>query len=145
MRFFPLRCCALRFLLPIVTACGGYGTGGGYGGMYGGAPATCPDGTLVVNVGTGPYGMSFSPAAINIHVNDTVCWTWLSGPHSVVSGTSCTANSLFCSPAGTNCAAAPAEGPGAFYMHKFTSPGTFPYFCGFHCAQGMIGSVTVLP
>ncbi len=147
LRFSPLKSRALSLpLLFLASACG-YGPGGSYGGAYGGGgmPAACPPGTQVVTVGAGPYGMSFSPASITIHVNDTVCWTWLDGPHSVVSGTSCTANDVFCSPVDTNCASAPGEGLGAAYTHKFTSSGTFPYFCGFHCAMGMVGSVTVAP
>ena len=145
MRTFVLQSrVALLLLVPLSLACGGYGNGG-YGSMYGGMPASCPAGTQVVNVGAGPNGMSFSPAAINVHVGDTVCWTWLGGPHSVVSGTSCTADNLFCSPADASCAAAPGEGLGSLYVHKFTSTGTFPYFCSFHCAMGMVGTVTVSP
>lgn len=127
---------ALAFLL--VSACGVYDSNYGM-------PAPCPQGTHVITVGSGPYGMSFSPAATTVHANDTVCWTWAGGPHSVVSGTSCIADNAFCSPGDTNCAIAPTAGLGTLYTHKFTSTGTFPYFCGVHCAMGMAGTVTVVP
>ncbi len=145
MRSLPWRSVALAFLL--FSACGGYGSNNGVG--YGGMPASCPAGTQAVIVGSGPYGMSFSPAGLTIHLNDTVCWTWAGGPHSVVSGTvsgaSCIADNAFCFPANTNCAAVPTAGLGTLYMHKFTSTGTFPYFCSVHCTMGMVGSITVLP
>ena len=153
MHFPPLKSRTLSLpLLFLASACG-YGSGDGYGGgggAYGGGggggmQAQCPAGTQVVTVGAGPYGMSFSPASINIHVNDTVCWTWVGGPHSVVSGTACTADNVFCSPVDTNCANAPGEDVGAAYTHKFTTAGTFPFFCSFHCAMGMVGSVNVQP
>ncbi len=140
MRFFPWRSGALAFLL--ITSCGGYGPSNGAG--YGGMPASCPAGTQIVTVGAG-YGTSFSPMTLAIHVNDTVCWTWAGGPHSVVSGTACTADNTFCSPTDTSCATPATSGLGAIYTHKFTSAGTFPYYCSVHCAMGMIGTITVTP
>ena len=152
MRFPPSKSHALTLPLLLLASACGYsnpvgGYGGGYGGAYGGGgtAAACPPGTQVVAVGAGPDGISFDPASVTIHVNDTVCWTWLDGPHSVVSGTPCVADNAFCSPVDTACASAPGEDIGAAYTHKFTAPGTFPYFCGFHCSLGMVGSVTVLP
>lgn len=116
-----------------------------YGMTSAGTPAPCPAGTQVVTVGAGATGMSFSPASLTVHANDTVCWTWASGPHSVVSGTACTASGAFCSPSDAGCAAAPTAGPGTIYTHRFASTGTFPYFCSVHCAMGMTGTITVVP
>ena len=41
------------------------------------------------------------------------------------------------------CAGAPTSVQGATYDHRFTTAGTFPYFCRPHVGAGMIGSVTV--
>jgi hypothetical protein len=42
---------------------------------------------------------------LNIHMGDTVRWTWASSGHSVSSGDPCTINGQFCSPDNTNCQA----------------------------------------
>jgi len=57
----------------------------------------------------------------------------------------CTADGKFCSPSDMSCATAPTSGVGATYEHKFTTAGTYPYFCAPHCSVGMTGTVTVTP
>ncbi len=90
--------------------------------------------------------LTFSPKNLTIAVGDTVEWVWLSGGHNVVSGTDtaagCAADGKFCSPADSNCGAAPIAFPGAIYTHTFTAAGTFPYFCAVHCGLGMDGVIT---
>jgi plastocyanin len=65
----------------------------------------------------------------------TVEWRWVSGSHSVTSG-SC---SVSCSPDGQFDS---GIGAGMTFTHLFPSAGTFPYFCQVHGAM-MSGTVTV--
>jgi plastocyanin len=79
----------------------------------------------------------FVPDAVQAAPGDSVVWTNTAAiQHTVTSGTSCTANGEFNS--GT-------MNPSQTFVRVFTSEGSFPYFCTFHCAFGMIGSVTVAP
>ena len=80
---------------------------------------------------------------LNIAVGDTVRWTWASDFHSVTSGTSCTANGQFCSPANMNCDAGVLNDTGFVYEFTFTQPGMYQYFCALHCFAGMTGVVNV--
>jgi len=78
---------------------------------------------------------AFQPQTVTINAGDTVIWT-LSGtaPHTVTSGPGCSADGMFNS--GT-------LGSAPFSI-TFNTPGTFPYFCSFHCASfGMTGTVIV--
>jgi plastocyanin len=115
--------------------------------------AVAPSGQTV-NVAVGPNGtFSFAPQTVTISAGDTVLWTWMSGPHTVTSGScsgsTCTADGQFCSvPAGTSqdpatCASTGyAQGAGATFSETFTSAGTFPYYCTVHGAI-MTGMVIV--
>jgi plastocyanin len=85
----------------------------------------------------------FMPSTVTIHVGDIVKWTWDTGGHTVTSGSSCTADNVFCSPSNTNCSSGATSNAGATYSHTFTGTGTFPYFCIPHCSFGMTGSVVV--
>jgi glucose/arabinose dehydrogenase len=87
-----------------------------------------------VSVDVGPNGsMSFSPDPVSISAGDTVQWSWKSSPHSVTAG-------------------APGNQTGAFdsgvhnapftFMHTFSNPGSFPYYCTYHGAI-MSGTVEV--
>lgn len=99
---------------------------------------------MTVTVMVGPDGTTtFSPSDLTIHVGDTVEWMWASSFHNVVSGTTCTADGLFCSPSDSNCALAPLLNQGSTYSHTFTAAGTFPFFCSAHCSFGMVGTITV--
>ena len=82
--------------------------------------------------GTG-LGAHFNPLNVDIHVGDTVQWSWVDGVHSVVSGNGSTgiANGIFNS--GVH------SGPYAF-SHTFPSVGTFPYFCAVHRRPDVYGN-----
>jgi len=76
---------------------------------------------------------SFSPATQTVQVGDVVHWAF-EGTHTVTSGTTCTSDGKFNS--GT-------KNTGDTYDFTFTSIGSFPYFCTFHCSMGMTGTITV--
>src|SRR5207248_5127393 len=75
-------------------------------------------------LGTGIAG-HFHPVNVDIHVGDTVQWSWADGVHSVVSGDGNTGNANGIFNSGVH------DGPYAF-SHRFPSVGTFPYFCAVH-------------
>jgi plastocyanin len=50
-------------------------------------------------------GFAFVPDTLNIHMGDTVPWTWASSGHSVSCGDPCTIDGQFCSPDNINCQA----------------------------------------
>src|SRR4051812_21424197 len=61
----------------------------------------------IFDVAVGPsFQLIFSPNEVDIHVGDTVRWTWGSDGHSVTSGENCAANLAYCSPSDTNCGTA---------------------------------------
>ncbi len=101
-----------------------------------------PETTVTVFVGMGK--LVFSPRVANIRVNDTVHGVWSTSLHSVVSGTACTANNLFCSPANTSCATSPTSRAGPTFDRTFSAAGSFPYFCRPHCVAGMVETLNVL-
>jgi plastocyanin len=83
---------------------------------------------------------AFNPAAITIHVGQTVMWrNDDTVPHTTTSG-SC-----------PNGVCAPMPGwdsgtlnPGQSFSHQFTTMGTFPYYCRIHGAM-MQGTIVVMP
>lgn len=72
---------------------------------------------------------AFNPPSVNIHVNDSVVWTWI-GPtvHTATSNTGLWDSGLL-------------NTPNAKFTHTFSSSGSFPYFCEVH--PFMTGSVAV--
>lgn len=70
---------------------------------------------------------------LTIDVGDTVRWTWTSINHTVTSnvGSTETFDSGFLGPIGST------------YPHTFTLEGTNPYYCTFHGALSMSGTITV--
>lgn len=80
---------------------------------------------------------SFSPRTVTIAVGDSVTWQWVgSNSHTVTHGTDPgNLGGLF------------NEGPksSGTFGHRFTSPGTIPYFCVPHFSMGMTGTITVQP
>lgn len=104
-------------------------------------------GSQIFDVTVGPVGneFTFKPDTVNIRVGDTVRWTWASDFHSVTSGTSCTADGQFCSPANLNCDAGILNDTGFVYEFTFTQAGSYQYFCALHCFAGMTGVVNVMP
>jgi plastocyanin len=95
-----------------------------------------------VTVGGG-NGFQFVPNTVDISVGDTVRWTWVTSGHSVTSGLPCAADSQYCSPNDTNCAAGILSNTGTVYQHTFTQAGTYSYFCAAHCFLGMTGVINV--
>jgi len=77
---------------------------------------------------------NFSPATITVEQGDQVEWDWTAGVHTTTSGTPCTADGLW---------NAQITSGNPTFTFTFNSTGTFPYFCTFHCAINMVGSVTV--
>jgi plastocyanin len=90
---------------------------------------------LLHPVGSNPSPV-FDPQNITIGVGQTVHWKWADAqPHSATSDD------------GTTFDSAVHTGAGFVFDHTFTSPGTFPYHCAIHGANGgvgMAGTVTVL-
>jgi plastocyanin len=106
----------------------------------------------VYTVIVGPDGAHvFSPSDLPITVNDTVHWVWASSGHNVSSGRNGNADSRFCSPNDTACdtdaavfaGSNPLSDAGATYDHRFTTAGTYPYFCRPHYSMGMTGQIIV--
>ena len=97
-------------------------------------------GPTVVEVQT-TDGLMFNPSSVTIAVGGTVRWRNTGAiAHTVTSGTSSMA----------------AANPGALFDHNplppggtfeftFTTAGSQPYFCRFHEAMGMKGTVVVTP
>jgi plastocyanin len=101
-----------------------------------------PPKTWQVSVGD-KGALSYSPAALNIKVGDSVKWTWASGGHTVTSGMNGAADNKFCSPADMNCAKGATSNANATYTHLFKAAGAYPYFCLPHAFAGMTGTITV--
>lgn len=80
----------------------------------------------------------FSPATLTIAKGDSVTWTNQGTfTHNSKSGTGCTSNGLWI---GSD------EAPHTSVTFDFTNlpaPSTNPYFCSFHCAFGMVGTLIV--
>lgn len=99
---------------------------------YGGGTVVAAQGPKTWQVSAS--GMSFSPANLAIHVGDTVKWT-AAGTHTVTSGAD-----SYDSQAGllfdqqlTN---------GQSFTHVFNAAGVTHYFCRYHVAMGMTGTIT---
>jgi plastocyanin len=106
-----------------------------------GAPSTSAQ---IFDVAVGPsFQLIFSPDVVDIHVGDTVRWTWGSDGHTVTSGENCAANSAYCSPTDTDCSTAVVSSTGSVYQHTFAAAGTYTYYCAVHCFRGMVGTVNV--
>jgi plastocyanin len=108
-------------------------------------PGARPSATSqIFDVTVAPGGSRvFSPSTVNISAGDTVRWTWGGSGHNVTSGSSCTADSQFCSPADMNCSSGPLSDTGTVYSHTFAQVGTYSYYCSAHCFSGMVGTVNV--
>jgi plastocyanin len=128
---------------------GGSAGSAGSAGLAGAGGSTADASTdaapQTVTVKVGETGDTYSPAQVTISVGDTVRWEFVGLDHTVTSGAGCTADDKFCSPADSDCANSASSAPAASYEHTFTEPGTYPYFCIPHCAQGMTGTVVVSP
>jgi len=86
---------------------------------------------------------SFQPSTLTVNAGDTVTWTNNDGAyygtvlHTTTSGTNCTPNGVWDSGSGGLL-------PGQSFSVIFNTPGTYPYFCRFHCASyNMVGTIIV--
>ena len=137
----------LTLLSAFVPACGG---GGGGPTGTGGNPQVATI-SMTDNGGLAPY--AFSPSARTVTVGTTVKWTnsgkaqhtstsdapqpvWNSGSVPPAGTGTCDPNDPYCTP-GTS--------PAGTYQRTFSTPGTYPYHCELHGAQGMTGTITVTP
>lgn len=96
--------------------------------------AMVPAAARRVSVSVGDF--SFSPSSVDVNMGDSVEWTNHSTyyVHTSTSGTNGTPDGNWDSG---------DIGIGRNFTHAFTSGGTFPYFCRYHYAMGMTGSVIV--
>jgi len=110
--------------------------------LLGAALVSCGDDDPAAPPADGPFTGTirvldnrFSPANVTIAVGDSVTWRWDgSNAHSVEEGTSLTnPTPLFDSGNKTS----------GTFGYRFTTAGTYPYFCRPHFAAGMTGVVTV--
>ncbi len=76
----------------------------------------------------------FTPATLTIQSGDVVRWVWVSGGHTTTSGTGGVPNGIW---------SAPIDVGNSSFQRTFNSAGSFPYFCVFHWAGGMVGTITV--
>lgn len=124
----------------LAAACGGSnpmgGGSGGGGGTMPGAPAASITATEY----------SFSPATLSVKAGTMVTWT--NGGSVSNTATSDAADSLSFD-SGTLGGSTPdpygGRSPGGSFSMTFAKPGTYPYHCSFHGAQGMTGTITVTP
>lgn len=80
---------------------------------------------------------SFDPKTVIINAGDTVLWINNGmSIHTVTSGTNCVWDDLWDTP---------YMSPGQNAGLSFETPGTYPYFCSYHCLSlGMTGKVVVI-
>jgi plastocyanin len=95
------------------------------------APRLAAAATIEVTI----QNIAFVQADITIHVGDTVHWTNTDALlHTVTAGNPCTPNGMF------NSGALATDDDFSF---TFNNVGVVNYYCAFHCAGGMTGSITV--
>jgi len=79
----------------------------------------------------------FDDDELHIQTGDTVRWEWEGGTHTVTSGTGPSApdvGDLF---------DVDSDFGDQVFEYVFDDAGTFPYFCRFHFASGMTGTIEV--
>jgi len=111
-----------------------------------GGPAHTPppsNVTAVIDLGF----MSYSPASVTIHPGDTVEWRNTSViPHTVTDDPRRAKKQEDAGlPTGVQIFDSGEIAAGQVYMHTFTIPGTYHYFCAYHENHGMLGIVVVSP
>ena len=79
---------------------------------------------------------TFSPATITINEGDTIRWTNNDiRTHTSISGTNGVPDGIWNSG---------DVAIGATYEKVFNAAGTYPYYCHYHFAMGMTGTITVV-
>jgi plastocyanin len=113
-------------------------------GVAGTTAASADPKTVEITIKQSPT-MRFDPETVSVNVGDTVKWT-NSGfiDHTVTfdPGAAQKADSAAL-PAGVAPFGSESMEQDATYSHTFTTKGTYKYFCKFHEAMGMVGSVIV--
>ena len=94
------------------------------------------------NVLVGSGGDHFSPTNVLISVNDSVVWSWVGSGHSTTSGTNGVSGDDNGAPSGSWDTG--IQNVGFSFTNKFTSAGTFSYYCSRHFNVGMTGQVFVV-
>jgi plastocyanin len=90
----------------------------------------------------------YSPSSLTINVGDNVQWNWVSGFHTVTSGSNTTPDGKFCSLNNGTASVASCTGtaygmsPPYTYTYTFNQTGNYPYYCTVHGAS-MTGTITV--
>lgn len=114
-------------------------TGCGLGG-----PAHSPPAANVAGVVDMGFS-SFTPASITVHAGDTVEWRNKSLiTHSVTDDPyRAEASGDAALPAGAEAFDSGDIPAGQIFLRKFTTPGTYRYFCTHHESDGMIGTIVV--
>ena len=86
----------------------------------------------------------FSPSSLTINSGDTVTWINVGGVHDVNGNISTITGISFNNPESFNL---PVTLSATIGSYVFTVPGSYTYDCsvGSHAANGMVGSITVLP
>lgn len=108
------------------------------------APMGTPDADHTILVGPADAPL-FEPSTLTIKLGQTVRWDFMGEGHSVISGADGVADGKFCAPNNQDCAQAPAQLAGSVYVLAPTRAGTYSYFCSLHVAEGMSGTITVVP
>jgi plastocyanin len=132
----------LTGLAASISACGD-DTSPATGGLNGCAEANFIDRTAAaadrtVSFGTGANAFSYGPKCLTVAAGQTVTFMGDLAVHPLAPGTSPSAVD-----AGTTGNPIPRTSTGAMVRVTFASAGTFPYFCEFHYAGGMVGVVRV--
>lgn len=79
----------------------------------------------------------FDPDSLAVSVGDSVVWTNNDKEeHTSTSGVNCTPDGEWNS--------GDIE-PGQSFMRVFNAVGIFPYYCFYHCAMGMTGTIVAVP
>ncbi len=91
--------------------------------------------------------LRFTPPTLTVHVGDTVVWKNDSAlAHTVTDVPKLASTASDASlPMGAKPFNSGYLNPGKSYVHTFTVPGTYRYFCIPHEATGMVGTVIVEP
>ncbi|MCA9584821.1 MAG: cupredoxin domain-containing protein [Myxococcales bacterium] len=123
-----MRTACLFIMVAALAACGSDDTNSSTSSSSSGGAAAAAEVKLTA-------GNQFTPGSVTIKAGETVKWTWEGGNHNVVSGATCgTPDGKFTS--------GPVKTSGSFEF-KFTTAGTYPYYCDPHCSMGMKGMVVV--
>ena len=107
---------------------------------------TQPDGEVAATVSM-TSGLRFEPATVTIKAGQAVRWrNDASFGHTATADPTLATNPADVQlPAGAQAFNSGQVGAGAEFVHVFTTPGTYKYFCLPHENAGMVGTVVVNP